>query len=176
MAAGSSLAAPSPTSSGAAMRWSRRSCRRSTRADMPANRLSIVGAFVVFGVLLFAVGIFLIGSRRMLFAPTFEVSAEFARIAGLESGAKVRVGGMDAGEVQEIHVPSSPSAKFIVRMRVREDFHPLIRVDSVASIQNDGLVGNKFVQIETGTEPARRVADRGTIRGKEPFDLADLLQ
>ena len=35
-------------------------------------------------------------------------------------------------------------------MRVRNDLRPLIRLDSVASIQNDGLVGNKFIQIETG--------------------------
>ena len=49
-------------------------------------------------------------------------------------------------------------------MRVREDLHPLIRLDSVASIQNDGLVGNKFIQIESGTEQAAVVPDRGTIK------------
>jgi phospholipid/cholesterol/gamma-HCH transport system substrate-binding protein len=88
----------------------------------------------------------------------------------------VRVGGLDAGEVLEIHVPPGPSTKFRVRMRVREDLHPLIRVDSVASIQNDGLVGNKFVQIEAGSEQSPPVAALGTIHSREPFDLADLLQ
>ena len=63
-------------------------------------RLAAVGAFVVGGVLLFAVGLFLIGNRRMLFSDTFEVYAEFAQIAALDGGAKVRVSGMDAGEVQ----------------------------------------------------------------------------
>jgi phospholipid/cholesterol/gamma-HCH transport system substrate-binding protein len=58
---------------------------------------------------------------------------------------------------------------------VRENVGPLIRTDSVASIQNDGLVGNKFVQIEAGSDAAAVVADKGTIRGQEPFDLADLL-
>ena len=61
-------------------------------------------------------------------------------------------------------------------MRVRKDLHPLIRLDSVATIQNDGLVGNKFVQIEAGTEQSPQVADEGTIKSREPFDIADLMQ
>lgn len=142
---------------------------------MSKNRLAAVGAFVIGAVLLFAVGLFLIGDRRMLFSRTFEVYAEFAGISGLQNGAKVRVAGMDAGEVEEIHVPGGPSARFRVKMRVREDLHPLLRLDSVASIQNDGLVGNKFVQIESGSDQVQIVPDKGTIHSREPFDLADLL-
>jgi phospholipid/cholesterol/gamma-HCH transport system substrate-binding protein len=139
------------------------------------NRLAAVGAFVIGGVLLFAVGLFLIGDRRLMFGNTFLVFAEFEGIAGLDNGATVRVGGMQAGEVESIQVPSGPASRFRVRMRVRNDLRPLIRLDSVASIQNDGLVGNKFVQIEPGTEAAAVIADSGTIRSREPFDLADLL-
>jgi phospholipid/cholesterol/gamma-HCH transport system substrate-binding protein len=143
---------------------------------MPRNRLVAVGAFVVAGVLLFGVGLFLIGNRRMLFDDTFEAYAEFSNLAGLQSGAKVRVAGLDAGEVETIHVPGSPSGRFRVKMRIRKDLHQLIRVDSVASIQNDGLVGNKFVQVEAGTDQAQVVADKGTIQSREPFDLAEMLQ
>lgn len=143
---------------------------------MQKNRLAAVGAFVVLGLLLFAVGLFLIGDRRMLFSDTFEVYAEFSRIAGLENGAIVRVAGMNAGEVNAIHLPASPSAKFRVRLRVREDLRQLIRLDSVASIQNDGLVGNKFVQVESGTDGSPPVPEGGTIQSREPFDLAHMFQ
>ena len=143
---------------------------------MQAKHPVAVGAFVIAGVLLFAVGLFLIGNRRMLFNDTFEVYAEFASISGLQNGAKVRVAGMDAGEVSSIQVPPSPSAKFRVKLRIREDLHPLIRVDSVASIQTDGLVGNKFVQVEAGTDQAAAVPPNGTIRSREPFDFAEMLQ
>jgi phospholipid/cholesterol/gamma-HCH transport system substrate-binding protein len=143
---------------------------------MARTRAAAVGAFVIAGVLLFAVGLFLIGDRRMLFEDSFEVYAEFLKIAGLQTGATVRVAGMDAGEVESIQVPQGPSQPFRVRLRVRQDLHQLIRLDSVASIQNDGLVGNKFVQVETGSEESPVVADRGTIRSREPFDLADVLQ
>jgi phospholipid/cholesterol/gamma-HCH transport system substrate-binding protein len=131
---------------------------------------------VVGGLLLFTAGLFLIGNRRMLFTETFQVYAEFSEIAALDNGAKVRVAGMDAGEVENIRVPSGPQGRFRVRMRVREDLHPLIRLDSVATIQNDGLVGNKFVQIESGTEESPVTPDAGTIKSREPFDIADLMQ
>ena len=140
------------------------------------TRPALVGAFVIGGVVLFTAGLFLIGNRRMLFTETFRVYAEFSEIAALDNGAKVRVAGMDAGEVENIRVPTGPKGRFRVRMRVREDLHPLIRLDSVATIQTDGLVGNKFVQIESGTEPSPVVADQGTIHSREPFDIADLMQ
>jgi phospholipid/cholesterol/gamma-HCH transport system substrate-binding protein len=142
---------------------------------MGRERLAAVGAFVIGGLLLFAAGLFLIGNRRMLFTDTFRVYAEFKQVAALDTGAKVRVSGVDAGEVEEIRVPEGPSGRFRVRMRVRSDLRPLIRVDSIALIQNDGLVGNKFVQIQTGTEAAPAVADGGTIQSREPFDIADLM-
>jgi phospholipid/cholesterol/gamma-HCH transport system substrate-binding protein len=142
---------------------------------MPASRSAAVGAFVIGGLLLFAVGLFLIGDRRLLFGDTFHAYAEFSSIAGLANGATVRVAGLNAGEVESISVPGSPSGRFRVRMRIRSDLHPLVRLDSVASIQNDGLVGNKFVQIETGSDGSPAVADQGTIASREPFDLANLL-
>jgi len=131
---------------------------------------------VIAGVLLFGAGLFLIGDRRMLFNRTFNVTAEFANIAGLEEGAKVRVAGLDAGAVDTIHVPANPSARFRVELRIRQDLHPLIRVDSVATIQTDGLVGNKFVQVEAGTDQAATVPPGGTIRSREAFELSAMLQ
>jgi phospholipid/cholesterol/gamma-HCH transport system substrate-binding protein len=143
---------------------------------MQGKKLAAVGAFVIGGIVLFAVGLFFIGDRRMLFTDTFAVYAEFSNIAALEIGSKVRVAGMDAGEVETIHVPTGPTGRFRVKMRVRDDLRPLLRLDSVAAIQNDGLVGNKFVHIEAGTEESALVPDNGTIRSREPFDLANVLE
>jgi phospholipid/cholesterol/gamma-HCH transport system substrate-binding protein len=142
---------------------------------MRSSRLIGVGVFVIGGLLLFAAGLFLIGDRRGLFRNNFEVYAEFARLAGLENGATVRVAGLDAGEVKSISVPTSPSGRFRVRMQVREDLHGVVRTDSVASIQTEGLVGNKFVQVEGGSAHAPRAPDESTIQSREPFDIADLL-
>jgi phospholipid/cholesterol/gamma-HCH transport system substrate-binding protein len=143
---------------------------------MKANRTAIVGAFVIGGVLLFAVGLFLIGNRRMLFERNFEIYTQFSDISGLQNGALVRVAGMEAGEVTLIEVPGGPARQFRVRLRIRENLRPVIRTDSVASIQNDGLVGNRYVQVQAGSEAAAPVEDGGTIPSEEPFDFADALR
>ena len=143
---------------------------------MVSSKVVGAGAFVIIGVVLFTAALFMIGERRMLFEDRFEVYAEFARLGQLESGSIVRVAGMNAGEVTEIQVPSSPAGKFRVKMKVRNDLHPLVRTDSVASAQTEGLVGGIYVNIATGTPEAPEIPEGGTIQSREPFALSDLLQ
>jgi phospholipid/cholesterol/gamma-HCH transport system substrate-binding protein len=134
------------------------------------------GAFLVIGMLLFTAALFMIGERRMLFASRFPVYAEFSKLGQLEVGAIVRVAGAEAGEVTDIQVPSGPSGKFRVKMEVRDDLHPLIRTDSVAMTQTEGLVGAIFVNIQAGTEQSPPIPEGGTIHTKDPFTMADLMQ
>jgi len=142
---------------------------------MSRTRLSLVGAFVVVGVLLFAVGIFMIGDRRLLFAQNFEVSADFGNVTGIQAGTRVRVGGVDAGEVLALRIPASPAERFQVGMRVREDLHSLVRTDSVAAVLTDGLLGNVFIQIRAGSDGAMMIEDGGSLRGIDAIEVADLI-
>jgi phospholipid/cholesterol/gamma-HCH transport system substrate-binding protein len=139
-------------------------------------RLAGVGLFVVTGLALFAVGLFMIGDRQMAFARKFVVYTEFAKIPGLGPGSIVRVSGAKAGSVKEILPPTKPSEKFRVKMEVAEDLHPLVRTDSIAAIEIEGLVGGTFLSIGTGTDQASRAAENSTIPSREPFAIADLLQ
>lgn len=143
---------------------------------MSRSRSAVIGAFLVGGVLLFAGGLFLIGDRRLLFADQFELHSTFGKVTGLQVGSVVRFAGLDAGEVREITIPSQPSHKFGVRMRVREDLRHLIRTDSTASVQTDGLVGSTFIQISPGADAAPVVDPGGAIPGKDPVAFADLIE
>jgi phospholipid/cholesterol/gamma-HCH transport system substrate-binding protein len=143
---------------------------------MVSSRAVGAGAFILLGVVLFTAALFMIGSRRMLFEDRSTLYSEFGRLGQLESGAIVRVAGLDAGEVTEIQIPASPSGKFRVRMEVRDDLRHLIRTDSVATTQTEGLVGAVFVNIAPGTDQAPIVPDEGTIPGRDPFLMADLMQ
>lgn len=143
---------------------------------MSRTRSAIIGAFLVGGVLLFAGGLFLIGDRRLMFAEQFELHSTFGRVTGLQVGSVVRFAGLDAGEVLAITIPSQPSHRFGVRMRVREDVRHLIRTDSTASVQTDGLVGSAFIQISPGADEAPVVDPGGAIPGKDPVAFADLIE
>jgi phospholipid/cholesterol/gamma-HCH transport system substrate-binding protein len=143
---------------------------------MTSSRVIVTGAFVLASVALFAVGLFMIGERRLLFERRFSVFTEFAKLGELEVGAVVRVAGAAAGEVTGIQIPQSPTGKFRVRMDVREDLHGLVRTDSIASTETEGLLGAVFVNIGAGTEKAPPVPRGGTIPSREPFSITDLLQ
>ena len=141
------------------------------------SRMAVgAGLFVVIGVVLFTAALFLIGERRMLFETRVPVHTEFANLGQLELGAAVRVAGLDAGEVTDIQIPTLPSGKFRVRMEVRKDLQHLIRTDSVATTQTEGLVGALFVNIAAGTDQAAVITEGGTIPGREPLLISDLMQ
>ena len=72
-------------------------------------RLAGVGVFTLGGLLLFAVGLFMIGDRQMAFAKKFTVYTEFKKITGLQPGGIVRISGAKAGSITQILPPATPN-------------------------------------------------------------------
>ena len=142
---------------------------------MERTKKVLVGLFVAMCLALFGLGLFLIGNSNQLFTRAFSVYADFSKITGIQNGGKVRVGGMDAGTVTAIEVPSRPDGKFRVHLRIVNKLHPIVRQDSLATIQTDGLLGNKYLQIDAGSEAAQPAQDNSMIQSREPFDWGDLM-
>src|SRR5215470_6870500 len=139
------------------------------------NRNVSVGLFVVGGLLLFGAGMFLIGDRRQAFGQNVEYYSEFVNLAGLSNGAKVRVGGMNAGEVLDIGVPDSPSSRFRVKWRITAKLRGLVRADSVVTIDTEGVVGGTYVSVRPGSARTAEAAALATIPSREPVELSELL-
>jgi phospholipid/cholesterol/gamma-HCH transport system substrate-binding protein len=140
-----------------------------------ANRNFIVGLFVVAGLMLFTVGLYLIGNRHEAFAHHIEYYAEFIDLSGLTKGDKVQVAGMDAGQIVEVGVPNSPAGRFMVKMQINETLHGLVRTDSVVTIATEGVVGNTFLLIRPGSVTAPAAPADAVLASREPTELADLL-
>jgi phospholipid/cholesterol/gamma-HCH transport system substrate-binding protein len=140
------------------------------------SKRTLVGIFLLGGALLFAVGLFLIGSRKQVFAHHFDLYTEFNKVDTLTPGAKVRVSGMDAGEVTGIDIPKTPSSRFRFTLQVDQKFHPVIREDSVATIETAGMVGNKYVDIKKGSAQSPECPTGGTLPSEEPFEMGDLMR
>jgi len=132
------------------------------------------GAFVLIGTALFTLVIFMIGGEHGAFAKHTDYCVEFADISGLMKGSKVRVGGLDAGEVMEVGVPDSPGGRFRLKLRVGDQVHGLIRSDSVVRIVPEGLVGEKLLLIYPGTAKAAEAKPGDTLQSKEAVDLMNL--
>jgi len=138
-------------------------------------RLAGIGVFVLGSLALFAVALFMIGDRQMAFANKFTLYTEFKKITGLQPGGIVRVSGAKAGSITQILPPATPNEKFRVKLELSEDLHQLIRTDSLATIETEGLVGGSYLGIGMGTDTAKLVAPNATIAGREPFEITDLM-
>jgi phospholipid/cholesterol/gamma-HCH transport system substrate-binding protein len=140
------------------------------------SRAVKVGIFLVGGIVLFCVGLFLIGSEAQLFARHFVVYTDFNDIDTLQTGAKVRVSGMDAGEITGIQVPKGPSSEFRLKLKVDQKFHAIVREDSLASIETEGMVGNKFVNIKKGSENSPECRAGCTLPSQEAVSTGQLMR
>src|SRR3984893_12677601 len=141
---------------------------------MPRRYLA-VGIFIIAGVTLFALGIFLVGSRHEAFSRHVLLYTEFADLDGIAKGSKVQVAGMDAGQVTKIDVPNSPSGHFRVQMKVDEQLHGLVRTDSVVTVDTEGVVGNTFLTIHSGSPSAAIAEADSVLQSKPPLSMSDLL-
>jgi phospholipid/cholesterol/gamma-HCH transport system substrate-binding protein len=138
-------------------------------------RLAGIGVFVLGGLALFAVGLFMIGDRQMAFAKKFTVYTEFKKITGLQPGGIVRVSGAKAGSIIQILPPGTPDGKFRVKLELTEDLHQLVRTDSLATIETEGLVGGSYLGIGMGTNAAPQAPPDAVLAGREPFEITDLM-
>jgi phospholipid/cholesterol/gamma-HCH transport system substrate-binding protein len=135
-----------------------------------------VGTFLVVALLLFSVGLFLIGDRQQAFSRHDDYYTELRNVNGIVPGSKVRVAGFDAGQVTSLQLPDMPSAKFRLKLHLDEKLRKLIRTDSLVTVESDGLVGDKFLLIHSGTDNSQQADNGATLPSKEPIELSAVIE
>jgi phospholipid/cholesterol/gamma-HCH transport system substrate-binding protein len=140
------------------------------------SRAARLGAFIVATLAILVVGVFIIGGKQYLFSSTYQLKAQFDNVAGLDNGGDVRVGGVHSGTVRNILLPHKPGEKVTVIMDLGKSTHEIIKQDSVATIETEGLLGNQFLAISFGSAGTADVRDGDTIASQPPLEMADLLQ
>ena len=139
------------------------------------SRVARLGAFIVVTLAVLAAGVFIIGSKEYLFSSTYHLKAQFENVAGLAEGADVQVGGVHSGTVTGIELPKKPGDKVTVIMELARSTHAIIKQDSVASIETEGMLGNQYVAISFGSAGQAEVKDGETIQSVPPLELGELL-
>jgi phospholipid/cholesterol/gamma-HCH transport system substrate-binding protein len=140
------------------------------------SRVARLGAFIVMTLAVLGAGVFVIGSKEYLFRSTYQLKAQFDNVAGLAEGADVQVGGVHSGTVTGIALPRKPGDKITVFINLAKSTHEIIKKDSVASIQTEGLLGNQYVAISFGSAGQAEVKDGEIIQSEPPLVMADLLK
>ncbi|MBK7382379.1 MAG: MCE family protein [Flavobacteriales bacterium] len=133
-----------------------------------------LGAFVLAGITVLVVGLYLLGSKRDLFSRTMDVQARFNEVSGLRVGNNVRYVGIDVGTVERITILSDTLV--LVDMMIRLDAAEHIRSNAIARIASDGLMGNKLVSIEPGEGNGTPLTDEMELRTGKGLDTDAMLR
>jgi phospholipid/cholesterol/gamma-HCH transport system substrate-binding protein len=104
------------------------------------------------------------------------LKTQFDNVVGLDAGGDVRVGGVHSGTVRNIVLPHKPGEKVTVVMDLGKSTHEIIKQDSVASIETEGLLGSQYMAISLGSIGTADVRDGDLIASHPPLGMSDLLK
>jgi phospholipid/cholesterol/gamma-HCH transport system substrate-binding protein len=140
------------------------------------SRAARVGATIIATLAILTIGIFIIGGKQYLFSSTYQLKTQFDNVVGLDEGADVRVGGVHSGTVRGIVLPHKPGEKITIDMDLKNSTHEIIKQDSIASIETEGLLGNQYVAISFGSAGTAEVKNGDTISSQPPLEMSALLK
>ncbi|HXG10191.1 MAG TPA: MlaD family protein [Gemmataceae bacterium] len=137
----------------------------------------LLGLVILGGLGLTVGGLFAVGSKYWPWNDTFEVHVGFPQVRGVEIGTRVRVQGIDAGEVVAVRPPVRPGDHVILTLRLAGHWRKqgLIRADATAQIVSEGMVGSKVIEINPGSEAAAPVEENAVLHSQSTPELADAL-
>jgi phospholipid/cholesterol/gamma-HCH transport system substrate-binding protein len=131
------------------------------------------GIFVTAGLAVLLFIIIFIGNQKNLFRSTIKLHVNYRTVAGLQEGSFVRFAGINVGTVDLIDIINDTTVR--VEISVQKKIKQFIKVDSKASIANDGLMGDKLVQILPGGETSSRMGNDGQLIAVNPFDMEKVM-
>lgn len=137
------------------------------------NTSGKAGILVTLAFLLVMAGLYYISKKQQLFSTTFQISAVFKDVMGLQVGNNVRLAGINVGVVESIQIASDSTVK--VDLIIDEDSRKFIKKSAKAIIGTDGLIGNTILIIIPGAKGNEMVANNDYLATTEAVNIDDIL-
>lgn len=139
----------------------------------------VLGLIVLAGMGLAGVGLFAVGSRGWFGKDPLHVRVGFREIRGVEVGTRVRIQGIDAGEVVNILPPEAPDGPVVLRLALKDEYRRLVRGHSTVQIVSEGMLGGKVLEIHRRPlQPGQQdepAAEDALLESENSTELADVL-
>ena len=103
-----------------------------------------IGLVSIVAIVLAATLIFLLSGQGGFFWQRYSIKTVFTNVAGLGSGAPVRVAGLEVGTVEEVRFVGD---KVEILMQVNKEQQPRITNTSIATLGSVSLLGEAAVDI-----------------------------
>lgn len=137
------------------------------KGGIVSNELRL-GIFVTIGILAVLLTIMLLGNYSL--TSKYVVNTYFENTAGLPKKAKVKIAGVDVGNIKDI-VLENGKAKVVLVV----DRKIKLYSDATAKIVSMGIIGTKYIELNAGTPTCNVVKHGGTIASAEGDSLEELI-
>jgi len=137
-----------------------------------------VGAMTTASLIVLAVGIFFISGQVGFLTRKYTLKAYFSTAGGLREGAQVQLAGIPVGNVTRIRISAyqDPSRAVEVLLKIPRRYQDQIRVDSVASTESQGLLGERYIDISRGSASQPLILDGGEVKSSETTDIKQVMR
>lgn len=133
-----------------------------------------LGAFVLSGLVLMILALFIIGKNKNLFGNEFKLRARFSNLNGLTEGNNVLFSGLQAGTVKEIELINDSTIE--VTMQINSKVKAFIHKNAVAAVGTEGLMGNKVVNISPVKGISQKVEEGDLLQAKNMANMDEIIE
>ena len=133
-----------------------------------------VGMVVTLALFILLVAVFFAGNVQEIFSPKAELKLHFNDVKGLRKSAPVWILGTEVGSVKKIDL--SPRYGVIVSIRIDKKDLAFIKSDSRATIMTMGLLGDKYVDLSSGSPEAEPYRPGEIIQGTSQIEFTEVME
>ena len=132
-----------------------------------------VGVVTTIALSILFLTIFFAGNIHEIFVPKIKIKAEIKDVRGLRKGAPVWFSGIEVGSVKNIRL--SPKHGTYVTMSINQEAVKFVKKDSTASVMTMGLLGDKYVELSSGSPGAEQVGPGDVLHGTVQLEIQDIV-
>lgn len=136
------------------------------------SKETFVGIFMLIGLVCVAYMALKLGNVSIFTDDTQLIYARFNRVTGLRTGNPVNMFGLQIGRVENLTIDQE-NQKAVVEMSIDKKIE--IYDDAIAAIKTEGLIGDKYIDIDAGGGGELLKPGGTIIETVSPVDIGDLI-
>jgi phospholipid/cholesterol/gamma-HCH transport system substrate-binding protein len=134
---------------------------------------TIVGLFVVVSLAALLAMVLIVAQQEGLFQEYVTYRTIFKNVSGLKAGSEVHLAGVTVGNVLTTAI--NADGNIVVTFQVLKKYGERIREDSRSTIGFMGLLGDKSLDLTSGSLGKAAIPPDGLVTSVEPLDITQLL-
>ena len=136
------------------------------------SKETVVGIFMLFGLLCISYMTVKLGNVSLFGDNTYSLFGHFNKVTGLKVGNQVNMLGLDIGRIAGFSMDQEAQVA-IVEFRIKKGIK--IYDDAIASIKTEGLMGDKYVDIDAGGGGEQLKPGDTITETESPVDIQEII-